>query len=308
MPPGAPPGQEEGERGQQRRFVHAAAARGVDEQRVGLHAHELGRPDQVAGLIRQRHHDGDHVGARQQVFLAGQRHAMRLRPTEPKWDGRDRFLLSHGHYAIAHYAALIEAGILQEDELLTYGSDDSRLPMSGMATYTPGMEISGGSLGQGLPIAVGMALGLRHQGNPAFVYNSMSDGELNEGSTWEAAMSASHHGLGNLICIVDINNQQADGPSTQVMAFEPLADKWASFGWHVQRVDGNHLPAVVRAFDTARSLPEAKPRVILCDTLMGKGVPFLETREKNHFIRVDPPEWQQALDVLDANCPEGIRL
>jgi transketolase len=175
--------------------------------------------------------------------------------------------------------------------------------MSGMATYTPGMEISGGSLGQGLVIGVGIALGLRHQGNRAFVYNSMSDGELDEGSTWEAAMSAAHHGLGNLICIVDINNQQADGPSSKVMGFEPLADKWAAFGWHVQRVDGNHLPAVVRAFDTARALTEPKPRVILCDTLMGKGIPFLETREKNHFIRVDPPEWQQALDVLDANRP-----
>jgi transketolase len=237
------------------------------------------------------------------VLAVAYSHAMKYRPQEPEWEGRDRFLLSHGHYAIAHYAAMIEAGILPESELETYGSDDSRLPMSGMATYTPGMEISGGSLGQGLPIAVGMALGLRHQDNPAFVYNSMSDGELDEGSTWEAAMSAAHHGLGNLICLVDINNQQADGPSTQVMGFEPLADKWASFGWHVQRVDGNHLPAVLRAFDTARQLPEAKPRVILCDTLMGKGVPFLETREKNHFIRVDPPEWQQALDVLDANRP-----
>jgi transketolase len=235
------------------------------------------------------------------VLAVAYGHAMNFRPNEPEWEGRDRFLLSHGHYAIAAYAAMIEAGIIPESELETYGSDDSRLPMSGMATYTPGMEISGGSLGQGLPIAVGMALGLRHQGNPAFVYNSMSDGELDEGSTWEAAMSAAHHGLGNLICMVDINNQQADGPSTQVMGFEPLADKWASFGWHVQRVDGNHLPAVLRAFDTARQLPDAKPRVILCDTLMGKGVPFLETREKNHFIRVDPPEWQQALEVLDAN-------
>jgi len=232
-------------------------------------------------------------------------HAMSLRPSEPAWEGRDRFLLSHGHYAIAHYAALIEAGILDESELETYGSDDSRLPMSGMATYTPGMEISGGSLGQGLVIGVGMALGLRHKQNPAFVYNSMSDGELDEGSTWEAAMSAAHHALGNLICMVDINNQQADGPSTKVLGFEPLADKWAAFGWHVQRVDGNHLPAVLRAFDTARALPDAKPRVILCDTLMGKGVPFLEAREKNHFIHVDPPEWQQALAILDETAPEG---
>ena len=237
------------------------------------------------------------------VLAVAYGHALNFRADDPDWDGRDRFLLSHGHYAIAHYAALIEAGIIAESELDTYGSDDSRLPMSGMASYTPGMEISGGSLGQGLPIAVGLALGLRHRGNPAFVYNSMSDGELDEGSVWEAAMSAAHHGLGNLVCIVDINNQQADGPSTQVLGFEPLADKWAAFGWHVQRVDGNHLPAVLRAFDTARQLPEPKPRVILCDTLMGKGVPFLESREKSHFIRVDPPEWQQALGVLDANRP-----
>ena len=237
------------------------------------------------------------------VLAVAYGHALKLKPQDPLWEERDRFLLSHGHYAIAHYAALIEAGVIPEDELETYGSDDSRLPMSGMATYTPGMEMSGGSLGQGLPIAVGMALGLRHQKSPAFVYNSMSDGELDEGSVWEAAMSAAHHGLGNLICMVDINNQQADGPSTKVLGFEPLADKWASFGWHVQRVDGNHLPAVLRAFDTARTLPDAKPRVILCDTLMGKGVPFLEAREKNHFIRVDPPEWQQALDILDSTQP-----
>ena len=234
------------------------------------------------------------------VLAVAYGYALSLQADNPTWDGRDRFLLSHGHYAIAFYAALIEAGIIPESELDTYGSDDSRLPMSGMASYTPGMEISGGSLGQGLPIAVGMALGLRHRGNPAFVYNSMSDGELDEGSTWESAMAASHHGLGNLICLVDINNQQADGPSGKVLGFEPLADKWAAFGWHVQRIDGNDLPAVLRAFDTARQLSAPQPRVILCDTLMGKGVPFLETREKNHFIRVDPPEWQQALAVLDA--------
>jgi transketolase len=236
------------------------------------------------------------------VLAVAYGHAMNFRPNEPDWEGRDRFLLSHGHYAIAHYAAMIQAGIIPESELDTYGGDDSRLPMSGMATYTPGMEMSGGSLGQGLTIAVGMALGLRHLGNPAFVYNSMSDGELDEGSTWEAAMGAAHHGLGNLICLVDINNQQADGPSTKIMGFEPLAEKWASFGWHVQRVDGNHLPAVMSAFDTARQLADPKPRVILCDTLMGKGVPFLETREKNHFIRVDPPEWQRALDLLEATA------
>ena len=244
------------------------------------------------------------------VLAVAYGHALAYRADDPQWEGRDRFLLSHGHYAIAFYAALIEAGIVPEAELESYGSDDSRLPMSGMASYTPGMEISGGSLGHGLPIAVGMALALRHKRNPAFVYNSMSDGELDEGSTWEAAMSAAHHGLANLVCIVDINNQQADGPSGKVLGFEPLADKWAAFGWHVERVDGNDLPAVKAAFDACRHLPDAKPRVILADTLMGKGVPFLEQREKNHFIRVDPPEWQQALQVLDASQPsvqsEGV--
>ncbi len=226
-------------------------------------------------------------------------HAMALKPDQPEWEGRDRFLLSHGHYAIAHYAALIEAGVIAENELESYGGDNSRLPMSGMASYTPGMEISGGSLGQGLSIAVGMALALRHKRQDVCVYNAMSDGELNEGSTWEAAMGAAHHGLDKLICLVDINNQQADGPSSQVMAFEPLIEKWMSFGWYAQRVDGNDLPAVIEAFDRARSFREPKPRVILFDTLMCKGVPFLEQREKNHFIRVEAEEWQQAIAILD---------
>ena len=234
-------------------------------------------------------------------------HAMKFRPEDPDWEHRDRFLLSHGHYAIAHYAALLEAGVISAEEMETYGGDDSRLPMSGMATYTPGMEISGGSLGQGLAIGVGIALGLRHQKIDAFVYNSMSDGELDEGATWEAALGASHHQLSNLICLVDINNQQADGPSSKVMGFEPLVDKWQAFGWHVQRVDGNDLFAVRDAFDVARALTEKKPRVILFDTLMGKGVPFLEAREKNHFIRVDPPEWQQTLDILDSTYGPGER-
>ena len=232
-------------------------------------------------------------------------HALNYKPDDPEWEGRDRFLLSHGHFAIAHYAALIEAGIIPQDELETYGSDESRLPMSGMASYTPGMEMSGGSLGQGLVIAVGMALGLRLKKNPAFVYNSMSDGELDEGSTWEAAMSAAHHGLANLICLVDINNQQADGNSNKILGFEPIADKWQAFGWHVQRVNGNDVEALLNAFDIARELPDAKPRVIILDTLMGTGVPFLETRDKNHFIRVDAAEWQQALAILDASQTTG---
>jgi transketolase len=226
-------------------------------------------------------------------------HALTYRPDDPAWEGRDRFLLSIGHYAIALYAALIEAGIIPEDELESYGSDESRLPMSGMAAYTPGMEITGGSLGQGLGIGVGMALGLKRKQSASFIYNLLSDGELDEGSTWEAASSAAHWKLDNLIALVDVNNQQADGPSSSVMGFEPLADRWAAFGWHVQRVDGNDIPALVAAFDAARHAQTPRPRVVICDTLMGRGVPFLEVREKTHFIRVDAAEWSLALDALE---------
>ena len=237
------------------------------------------------------------------VLAASYFHALRYRPDDPEWEGRDRFLLSIGHYAIALYSVLMEAGILPEDELATYGMDDSRMPMSGMASYTPGMEITGGSLGQGLGIAVGMAMGLRRKRSDAFVYNLMSDGELGEGSTWEAAMAGAHHKLGNLICLVDFNDQQADGRSTEMLSAEPLEAKWEAFGWHVQRVDGNDLDAVVAALDTARALAEPKPRAIVFDTRMCRGVPFLEEREITHFVRVEPDEWAHALAILDEGVP-----
>jgi transketolase len=224
----------------------------------------------------------------------------RYRPEDPEWADRDRVLLSMGHYAIALYAALAEAGVLPVEELETYGSDDSRLPMSGMSTYTPGMEISGGSLGHGLGVAVGMALGLRHQSNPARVINLMSDGELDEGSTWEAAMGAAHHRLGHLLCVVDMNGLQADGPTRGVLRIEPVEAKWEAFGWRTVRCDGNDIPAMLEAFD---SLPadDERPAVVICDTQIGRGVPFLESREKAHFIRIDENEWELAREALRNN-------
>ncbi|MBV9786434.1 MAG: transketolase [Acidisphaera sp.] len=227
-------------------------------------------------------------------------HAMRYRPDDPEWEGRDRFLLSIGHYAIALYAALIEAGIIPDDEIDSYGADGSRLPMSGMASYTPGMEVSGGSLGHGVALAVGFALAMKRKKSDAFVYCLFSDGECGEGSIWEGASGAGHYKLDNLIGIVDVNNQQADGPSSEVTGLENLADRFTAFGWHAQRVNGNDIEALVAAFDTARALTEPKPRVIICDTKMAKGVPFLEERERNHFLRVEPDEWQKAFVALEA--------
>jgi transketolase len=223
---------------------------------------------------------------------------LRYRPADPHWQDRDRFLLSIGHYAIALYAALAEAGTIPVDELDTYGSDESRLPMSSMASYTPGVEISGGSLGHGLTVATGMALGLRHLGNPARVFNLLSDGELDEGSTWEAAMACAHHGLDNVTAIVDVNALQADGPTAGVLRTEPVVDKWRAFGWHATRVDGNDLAALVHAFDAAAA-HTGSPSVIVCDTRIGYGVPLLMEREKAHFMRVEAHEWQVARAQLD---------
>ncbi|QDH65330.1 transketolase [Pseudomonas azotoformans] len=266
-------------------------------------AHNIRRHALRMGQVQGQGYVGQALGAAD-LLAVSYFHALNYKPEDPEWEQRDRFYLSIGHYAIALYAALIEAQIIPLDELETYGSDDSRLPMSGMAAYTPGMEITGGSLGQGLGIAVGACLGLKRKQSASFVYNLLSDGELNEGSTWEAVMSASHWKLDNLIAIVDVNNQQADGHSSEVLAFEPIVDRWQAFGWFTQRVDGNDLDALVKAFDAARSHPDAQPRVIICDTKMGKGVPFLETREKTHFIRVDEHEWDVALNNLE----EGITV
>ncbi|XDA97123.1 transketolase [Sulfitobacter sp. LCG007] len=230
-------------------------------------------------------------------------HALEYRAEEPGWEGRDRFLLSVGHYAIALYAALMEAGILPEDELGTYGMDGSRLPMSGMASCTPGMEISGGSLGQGLGIGVGMALALKRKRNPGRVYNLMSDGELGEGSTWEAVMSAAQWKLDNLVCIVDFNDQQADGPTRAALAGGDEAAKWAAFGWHAQTVDGNDVTAIADALDAARNLQDEKPRVIIANTTLCRGVDFLELRERAHFVHVAPEEWCKALAALEEGRP-----
>ncbi|WP_343464993.1 transketolase [Pantoea sp.] len=252
----------------------------------------------LMGQVQGQGYIGQALGAAD-LLAVSYFHALKYRPAEPGWEERDRFYLSIGHYAIALYAALIEAGIIPEDERETYGSDGSRLPMSGMAAYTPGMEITGGSLGHGLGIAVGACLALKKKKASAFVYNLLSDGELNEGSTWEAAMSASHWKLNNLIALIDVNNQQADGHASEILAFEPIVDRWQAFGWYTQRVDGNDISALTAAFDNARDWEGDQPRVIICDTRMGKGVPFLETREKTHFIRVDADEWEQALLALE---------
>jgi len=214
---------------------------------------------------------------------------------------RDRFLLSTGHYSIVLFAALAELGVIPRDELSSYGADGSRLEMSACET-TPGVEITGGSLGHGLSQAVGMALGSRLSRRNFRVFNFLSDGELQEGATWEAAMAAANFKLDNLIALVDMNNMQADGKVSEVMKVEPVAEKWKAFGWHVQAVDGNSMEELVHALHTARLVLD-HPKVVVCTTLMGKGVRFLETRPKAHFVRVEAHEWDLALSELEKSAP-----
>lgn len=224
---------------------------------------------------------------------------LRYDPARPRWEDRDRFVLSIGHYSIALYAALAEAGVIPVAELDTYGADGVRLAMSGDEDV-PGFEMTGGSLGHGFGQALGMALGNRLAGRPSRTYVLMSDGELQEGSTWEAAMAASHHRLDTLVALIDCNRQQADGPPERVMGIEPVPEKFRAFGWHATRVDGNDLAAVVAALQTPG--PAGVPRAIVLDTLMGRGVPLFETREKNHFIRVAPDEWATARQQAEASA------
>ncbi|MGN6100179.1 MAG: transketolase [Devosia sp.] len=223
-------------------------------------------------------------------------HELRYDPEDVGWPERDRFLLSTGHYSIALWAALAEAGIIPVEELSTYGADGSRLEMSTLDT-TPGVEVIGGSLGHGLGQAVGQALGLRLSNSAARVFVELSDGEMEEGSTWEAAMSAGHFGLDRLVALVDCNGIQADGPI--VIDIEPVADKWRAFGWQTIEIDGNDMSAIVGALMLARNA-NGRPKAIVLRTLPGKGVPRIETSEKSHFFRVDVSQWDSIIADFEA--------
>jgi transketolase len=221
---------------------------------------------------------------------------MRRRP-----DGSylDRFVLSTGHSAVGLFAALGEAGLYQQDELHTYGQAGSRIeesPLEGM----PGFEITAGSLGQGLSQAVGMALGERLRGSGARVYCLLSDGELQEGQVWEAAMSASHHRLGNLTALIDNNNMQADGVTAEIMSVEPVVERFTAFGFDTQRIDGHDHDALSRALPPAEAAGRGqhRPQAIVLQTIPGKGVAEFERHHKVHYLRLEQAAWSEAIAAL----------
>jgi transketolase len=216
------------------------------------------------------------------VFTALYFFLLKHDPKNPSWPDRDRLILSIGHVAPVFYATLAHAGYFPVEELLTLRKLGSRLQgHPGRDHHLPGIELSAGSLGQGLSVAVGMALAGKIDQKDYTVCSIHGDGELQEGSIWEAAMSASHHKLDNLIAIVDRNKVQIDGPTSEVMEIEPLTEKWGSFGWQVFQCNGNSIPDFISTFQEARKTT-GKPCVIIAKTFMGKGIPEIENDYRWH--------------------------
>ena len=218
-------------------------------------------------------------------------------PSNPAKSDRDRFILSKSHACPALYGVLAESGYFPSDELSSFRKIDSRL--QGHAhVKTPGVEMSGGSLGQGLSFGVGTALAARLDGRPTRTYVLLGDGECDEGQVWEAAMSAPHHGLDSLVAIIDRNRIQNDRWTDQVMTLEPLADKWRAFGWEVIEVDGHSVAELLAAFDRAAQT-KGRPTVIVAHTVKGKGVSFMEDNADFHGKAPSPEELALALGELD---------
>jgi transketolase len=222
---------------------------------------------------------------------------LKHKPADPHWPGRDRFVLSKGHAAPVLYAVLAECGYFPKSELATLRLLDSHLQGHADRTATPGVEMSSGSLGQGLSFAVGVALAGRLDKQSWHVYALLSDGECDEGQTWEAAMAAVHYKVDNLTAIVDKNGIQLSGFTRDIMNLEPLPQKWAAFGWHVIEIDGHSFPQLFDAFDKAGKV-KRQPTAIIARTIKGKGVSFMENNVDFHGKAPNAEQLEIALKEL----------
>lgn len=222
---------------------------------------------------------------------------MNIDPANPKMEGRDRFVLSKGHAAPAIYATLAERGYFSKDELLTLRKFGSRLQGHPDMKKLPGIEISTGSLGQGLSVANGMALNAKIFNENYRTYIVLGDGEVQEGQIWEAAMTAAHYKLDNLCAFLDSNNLQIDGNVTEIMGVEPLDKKWEAFGWNVIKIDGHNFEEILSALEKAKECKD-KPTMILAKTVKGKGVSFMENVCGFHGVAPTLEELERALAEL----------
>lgn len=223
---------------------------------------------------------------------------LRVRPAQPEWSDRDRFILSKGHGAAAVYAVLAERGFFPKEWLNTYCQNGSKL-LGHITCGVPGVEVSTGSLGHGLSIGCGMALAGKRDKRPYRIFAILSDGECDEGSTWEAVLFAPQHRLDNLVAIVDYNKIQAFGAVKEVLDLEPLADKWRAFNWAVREIDGHDCKQIEGVLTSVPFQP-GKPSVIIAHTVKGKGVSFMENQLAWHYKSPDDDQLARALGELDA--------
>jgi transketolase len=232
-----------------------------------------------------------------EIFLALYGHSMNHNPKDPKWDGRDRLVMSKGHCSPVVYTTLADFGYFPKEELKTFRKFGARL-QGHVHTKVPGVEFNTGSLGHGLSYANGVALGARMRGKTFKTYCIMGDGEIQEGSVWEAAMTAAHHKIDNVCAIVDYNKVQENGLISDIKGLEPLDAKWKSFGWHVIKVDGHDIEKLIGAFEEFKNT-KGKPTVVIADTAKGKGVSFMELKCAWHGKA--PNKEQLAAALLEIN-------
>lgn len=246
---------------------------------------------------------GGHLGgglSMVDVTVALYHHVMNIDPKNPDWADRDRFILSKGHGAIALDPILARVGFFPEEDLSSFNQLDSPFGMHTNAKSTPGIEHSTGSLGHGLPVSVGMALGARLEKADWRVFCLMGDGELHEGTVWEGMMSAAHFKLGNLVGIVDRNKLSLDGRVEDIMALDPLDEKFKSFGWNVLEVNGHDMAELLNVFEELPPPDSDIPTIIIANTDKGYGISFMRNEAKWHYGAIDSDLEEQALKDIEA--------
>lgn len=255
----------------------------------------------VLRMVEASHHG--HLGGAMScldIVTALYFYKMNIRPEDPAWADRDRFLLSAGHKCMVQYAVLAERGYFDKAVLDTYGALKTKIPGHPDMHKLPGVEANTGALGHGLSIASGMALGLRSEGKDSKVYVVMGDGELAEGSNWEAAAVAAHYGLYNLTVFVDFNGLQISGKVQDIMNFTPIAEHFAAFGWAVRDIDGNNMAEVVNTLDSL-PLEKGKPNLIVAHTIKSRGISFAENKASYHYWTPKGDELAQAIGEVEAS-------
>ena len=232
-------------------------------------------------------------------------HVLRFEAGNPRWPDRDRFILSKGHGVLGFFPALLAAGIISEEVFRTFQKNGSDLIAHPVMNLDLGIESSNGSLGQGLSMAIGVALAARKRGRDFKTYVLLGDGECNEGAVWEAIMLAAQLGLDNLTAVVDYNGLQSDGESRNIIAVGNLSERLRAFGWHTLDVDGHDIDALVEAFE--KPAPAGMPRAVVAHTVKGKGIPFMENDNTWHHNRLTKANYEAALASLDGAGPGADR-